>query len=69
MESETRGKRRNGVALVVALTIVVVVMLIASSVVDRLAPPGEPLYYLVGTGIVVGILAGTAVAAISRRHR
>ena len=67
MESETEGKRRNGLTVIVLIAIVSISVMIASSIVDRLSPPGEPLWYMVGAGIIAGLLAGVIASVIRKR--
>ena len=64
-----QSERRNRLAFVLVIGIAVVAMLIVSSIIDRLAPPGEPLFYTAGAGIVVGLLMAAVVSAVRRRGR
>lgn len=67
MESETEGKRCNGLTVIVLIVIVIISVMIASSIVDRLSPPGEPLWYMAGAGITAGLLVGVVAPVIRKR--
>ena len=63
----TRSPGTGDAALVISVG--VVAMLIVSGIIERLAPPGEPLLYMVGAGIVAGLLVGGVASMIRRRSR